>query len=776
MGTGSHGASHVTETSRSSTAQRWCIVTCEYPPMVGGVSDHTFLLAGALARAGDTVDVWTPPGDGPPPAQPGVTVHVLPSLFELDALRVLGGVLRSQLPDTRVLVQYVPTGYGWRMMNLAFALLLYSQRRRGLDIYFHEVGFIISQEERFRRKVVGAVHVAMNWLSVRAAKRIFVAIPEWQKQLEKLGVRAGTGSPVVTWVPVSTNVPDVIDASHTAALRNSLLGDRATVIVGHFGTFGRFHTAVLLPAFERILDDDGNRIALLVGRNSMATRDSLATRRPDLADRLIATGGLPPADVSAHLSACDVLLQPYDDGASARRGSLMAGLALGLPVVSNRGPVTGTIWTTRSAVYLTDSTDARDLARAVSELLSHDALRASTGAAAKALHQEMFALEHGVALLRDAVRFDRDVIAALRMTLPGAPRVLMFHTTLPTPGRKPGGVEIAVHRLANALYDLGVNVTVASLTLPPDDARYAHRHLFRWFPSLRDFRIGRLVLLPLLLNTISLADTDVVHFHGDDWFVMRRRRATVRTLHGSALREAQRATRWQRSLVQYMIYPFERLSAHIATIAVAVSHDTAKIHGIETVIGNGVDPDLFKPGAKSHSPRVLYLGTWGGRKRGRWMYELFTSRISPVRPDVELRFIADVAPPAHPRVHFERYPDDQALAAAYREAWVFALPSTYEGFGIPYLEAMASGTVVLATVNTGACELIETGRDGVLVEDDEFADSLLRLLDDGDAREQMATRGFARARCFAWPDIARAYLDIYERAVRAKTKAVGSSS
>ena len=774
MGTHRHGAWRVTETSRSSIAQRWCIVTCEYPPMAGGVSDHTFLLAGALARAGDMVDVWTPPGDGPPPVQHGVTVHVLPSLFKLDALRVLGRVLRSQPPHTRLLIQYVPTGYGWRMMNIAFALLLYSLRRRGLDIYFHEVGFIISQEGRLRRKVVGAVHVAMNWLSVRAAKRIFVAIPEWQAQLEKLGVRTGSGSPVVTWVPVSSNVPDVVDASHTAELRSSLLGNRATTIVGHFGTFGRFHTAVLLPAFERILDDDVNRIALLVGRHGTATRDSLALRRPDLAGRVIATGGLPPADVSAHLSTCDVLLQPYDDGASARRGSLMAGLALGLPVVSNRGPVTGAIWTTRSAIYLAESADAPDLARSVSELLSHDALRASTGAAAKLLHQEKFALKHGAALLRDAVSFDRDVIAAHRVTLPGAPRVLMFHTTLPTPGRKPGGVEIAVHRLANALHDLGVNVTVASLTPSPDDARYAHRHLFRWLPSLRDFLVGRLVLLPLLLNTISLADADVVHFHGDDWFVMRRKRATVRTLHGSALREAQRATRWQRSLVQYMVYPFERLSARIATIAVAVSHDTAKIHGIGRVIGNGVDPDLFKPGKKSDSPLVLYLGTWGGRKRGQWMYELFTNRISPVRPDVELRFIADVAPPPHPRVQFERFPNDEALAAAYREAWVFALPSTYEGFGIPYLEAMASGTAVLATVNTGASELIDTGFDGVLVEDDAFAGSLLRLLDDGEAREQMAARGFARSRHFAWPDIARAYLAIYEEAVRVKTKAVRS--
>ncbi|MEO8563018.1 MAG: glycosyltransferase, partial [bacterium] len=118
---------------------RWCIVTCEYPPLAGGVSDHTRLLAEALAASGDAVDVWCPPAPAAPPPTPGVAVHVLPSHFGLDALRVLGRALRALPADTRVLVQYVPTGYGWRMMNVPFALLLFSLRRRGFDLYVHEV-------------------------------------------------------------------------------------------------------------------------------------------------------------------------------------------------------------------------------------------------------------------------------------------------------------------------------------------------------------------------------------------------------------------------------------------------------------------------------------------------------------------------------------------------------------------------------------------------------------------------------------------------------------
>src|SRR6185369_9766855 len=41
--------------------QRWCVVTCEYPPIDGGVSDHTHGLVATLAAQGDVVDVWCPP-------------------------------------------------------------------------------------------------------------------------------------------------------------------------------------------------------------------------------------------------------------------------------------------------------------------------------------------------------------------------------------------------------------------------------------------------------------------------------------------------------------------------------------------------------------------------------------------------------------------------------------------------------------------------------------------------------------------------------------------
>jgi hypothetical protein len=184
------------------------------------------------------------------------------------------------------------------------------------------------------------VHGVMAWLATRGARNVFVAIPEWQSRLARLGAWHVAGRREVTWVPIPSNMPDSVDPIRVRAIRQQLLETRRRTIVGHFGTFGRFHVALLAPTVERILDDGADRAMLLIGRNGALLRDTIVVRRPDLDARITVTGELAPQEVSAHLVACDVLLQPYDDGISARRSTAMAGMALGKAIVSNRGIAT----------------------------------------------------------------------------------------------------------------------------------------------------------------------------------------------------------------------------------------------------------------------------------------------------------------------------------------------------------------------------------------------------------------------------------------------------
>ncbi len=97
------------------------------------------------------------------------------------------------------------------------------------------------------------------------------------------------------------------------------------------------------------------------------------------------------------------------------------------------------------------------------------------------------------------------------------------------------------------------------------------------------------------------------------------------------------------------------------------------------------------------------------------------------------------------------YVADEDLAGLYGGARALVLPSRYEGFGLPCLEAMACGTPVVAARSGALPETV--GDAGLLVDPDDgdgFAAALLGLAGDGDAREQWVRAGITRAAAFPW--------------------------
>ncbi len=116
----------------------------------------------------------------------------------------------------------------------------------------------------------------------------------------------------------------------------------------------------------------------------------------------------------------------------------------------------------------------------------------------------------------------------------------------------------------------------------------------------------------------------------------------------------------------------------------------------------------------------------------------------------------------HKHVRFLGFVADDTLAALYRLATVFVFPSLYEGFGLPPLEAMASGTPVVTSNRSSLPEVV--GDAAVLVDPysaSSIADGIQQVLSDASLRQTLAARGLARAKDFSWEASIRRIHEVY---------------
>jgi glycosyltransferase involved in cell wall biosynthesis len=331
-------------------------------------------------------------------------------------------------------------------------------------------------------------------------------------------------------------------------------------------------------------------------------------------------------------------------------------------------------------------------------------------------------------------------------------RIAVFSYGLPCPGEKRSGIEQVAHDLANALSDRGHAVTVFTYDPEPPDARYATRPL-PWRRVVMT-RTGRALTMGYLGNLLALApdyrEFDVIVAHGDSLLLPLKRKPIVRVMHGTAIEEARSATSVSRKLLQAGVYGQELLAAWLQKGTVAVSANTRRFNPfVRRIIPNGVDLERFRKngGTRSANPSMLFVGTLKGRKRGDWLLHQFEQHIRPIVPGAELHMVTTPGP-RRAGVTYHTGIGAADMARLYRYAWIYASPSRYEGFGLPYVEALASGTPVVATPNPGSREVLDNGRFGVLVSDDAFAQAVVRLLNDEDERRRLADGGFRRAAAY----------------------------
>lgn len=343
-------------------------------------------------------------------------------------------------------------------------------------------------------------------------------------------------------------------------------------------------------------------------------------------------------------------------------------------------------------------------------------------------------------------------------------RIAIIQRFLPPASR--GGAGHFAHGLGNALVSRGHDVTMFSEDPGPATARYQRVAMHQSDSALRRqlspfsfaFRVARQ----------DFSAFDLIHAQGDDQLIPRRSAPPViRTLHGSSLAEAIHNGVYRLSLKRFLLhlnfYGWELVSNLRADAVVAVSRHTGRhFFRLDEVVPNGLDLERFVPHDPTKSPRptILFVGELRSRKRGDLLLDVVRRWVRPAVPDLQLWLVSPDRVEGD-GIEWFGVVDDERLAELYRSAWVMCLPSSYEGFGRPYVEAMAAKTAIVATPNPGAQEVLDGGRYGLIVEDDDLGPALCRLLTNHEERQALAARGFERSRAFAWDRVVDRYEAIY---------------
>jgi glycosyltransferase involved in cell wall biosynthesis len=202
-----------------------------------------------------------------------------------------------------------------------------------------------------------------------------------------------------------------------------------------------------------------------------------------------------------------------------------------------------------------------------------------------------------------------------------------------------------------------------------------------------------------------------------------------------------------------------RRAARVLAVSERTKQDLVELYAIDpariVVTPHGVDP-IFGPGKAREDSYLLFVGAVQRRKNPLAVAEAAAElgmRLVVVGPNRDAGLVhalekrgADV----------RGYVAKEELGELYRGAAALVLPSRYEGFGLPVIEAMASGTPVVAAPDAALREI--AGEAAVFVEPTQLAAGIRRALAE---RDELVAAGLRRAAQFSWDETARRTIAVY---------------
>ena len=377
---------------------RVLFITGEFPPMQGGVGDCTNEIAKELAARDIQVQVLTvtKAQDEFGILNPKFKIRPVISKWDWSSLSAIANVCREYAPDI-VHIQYQTGAFGMHpAINFLPRYLDFStlpsgrgERRVRSVVTFHDllVPYLFPK--------AGPVRDWVTRVFAQSCDAVVATNDEDYLKLETRNLKH------LTLIPIGSNISTILPADYDRAVWRVKLGVAETeTLLCYFGFLNESKGAGTLMRALALIPN--SKLLMIGGQTGASDPTNVAYLAQvkvlidelGLTNRVLWTDHVAPEIVTAHFSAADICAMPYRDGASYRRGTLMAALAHGMPIVTTEirnqklkvRKILPTLQDSENCLLIPPD-DQSAIADAVSRLLASPALRAKIGAGAQTLAQ-----------------------------------------------------------------------------------------------------------------------------------------------------------------------------------------------------------------------------------------------------------------------------------------------------------------------------------------------------------------------------------------------------
>ena len=373
------------------------LVTAEYPPMQGGVGDFSHEIAKAMATLGHEVHIITnfKQVSNSKSEEDGVRVERVINSWKWSCWRSLSEASR-RLGLEVVNIQYEAAAFRMHpainlMPMVRHCLFVGWPRSLPIVVTFHDlkVPYLFPKAGPLRRQSVLTL--------ARYADAAIVTNPEDETDLRSA---IGPRQSAIRLIPIGSNIaphlPQRYNRDEWRARWNVKSGE---TLIGYFGFLHPLKGGEVLVRALAELASEGRAVKLLLigGRTGSSDADTNApyaaqveslARELGVADRIAATGYVPPDQVSASFYATDVFALPFIEGASLRHGTFHAALAHGRAIVTTCPPVTLDELRDGENILLVPPNDAHALVDGIRRVMDNPALRTRLESGATELAQQ----------------------------------------------------------------------------------------------------------------------------------------------------------------------------------------------------------------------------------------------------------------------------------------------------------------------------------------------------------------------------------------------------